>query len=393
MAAATTLLSRLSILTRLIATAAVLTLLVAAVLVFRPDADRNTLTVDFPRTVSLYEGSDVRILGVSVGTVDVVDPQGTTVEVTLSYDAAYQVPADAKAVIVSPAIVGDRYVQLTPVYTGGELMADGAHLDASDTATPVELDEIYSSIDRLSVALGPNGANADGSLSDLIDASAANLDGSGAQLRQTIHDLALLSSTLSNNKDALFDSITQVERFVHALAVNDAAVRRFNASLAQVSTVLAGERHDLAASLKALGTALGDVRGFVESNREVLHRDIAGLARVTRVLVNRRDALAEIVDVAPVALSNLVFAYNEQSGTLDTRDNLDENIRMLEEDPQAALCAILEQADNPAALCDDGKLPLLPLPRTSPFGKSGPDRYTEHQRIDRGLAALLGVDR
>ena len=390
--ATTTLLERVSTLSRLVATAAVLTLLVAAVVVFRPDPERKTLTVEFPRTIALYEGSDVRILGVSVGTVDVVEPQGTTVKVTLSYDATYDVPADAQAVIVQPAVVGDRYVQLTPVYTGGPVMADGARLDASETATPVELDEIYQSLDDLSVALGPNGANADGSLSDLIDASAANFKGTGAQFRQTIHDLALLSGTLSNNKDALFDSITQVERFVHALAVNDTAVRRFNTSLAEMSVVLAGERDDLAAMLRTLGQALGDVRGFVETNREILHRDIAGLARVTRVLVKQRDALAEIVDVAPVALSNLVFAYNEHSGTLDTRDNLEENIRLLEEDPQAVLCTILAQADIEQQCNEAGDLPI-DLPRTSPFGKGrGPaEAYSQH--IDSGMAALLEVAR
>lgn len=392
MAAQTAWMGRLSGLTRVIATAAVLTLLAAAVLVFRPDAERKTITVDFPRTVALYEGSDVKILGVSVGTVDSVEPQGTTVEVTLSYDATHKVPADARAVIVTPTVVGDRYVQLTPVYTGGAVMPDGARLDTSESATPVELDEIYASLDDLSVALGPNGANADGSLSDLIDASAANFDGRGAQFRQTIHDLSLLSGTLSNNKDALFDSITQVERFVHALAVNDTAVRRFNASLAEVSVVLAGERQELAAALKALGGALRDVRGFVETNREILHRDIAGLARVTKVLVNQRDALAEIVDVAPVALSNLVFAYNEHNGTLDTRSNLDENIAQLEQDPQAVLCAILAQADIDEE-CEDGDLPLLPLPRTGPFGKGQAPSgdYSEH--IDSGIAALLEVDR
>jgi len=383
----------LSTLTRLIATAAVLALLVGAAAVFRPDPERKTLTVDFPRTVSLFKGSDVRILGVSVGTVDAIEPQGTTVKVTLSYDATHDVPADAQAVIVQPAIVGDRYVQLTPVYTGGPVMADGARLDASQTATPVELDQIYQSLDDLSVALGPNGANADGSLSDLIDASAANLGGRGAELRQTIHDLALLSGTLSNNKDALFDSITQVERFVHALAVNDTAVRRFNDSLAEVSVVLAGERDDLAAALKTLGGALVDVRGFVETNRDILHRDIAGLARVTRVLVNQRDALAEIVDVAPVALSNLAFAYNEDSGTLDTRDNVEEFIRGLEENPQMVLCSILDQADNPAQLCEDGKIPILPLPRTSPLGNGQRSAAAYDERIDSGMAALLEVRR
>ena len=36
----------------------------------------KTVTADFPRTVSLYEGSDVKILGVAVGKVDTVEPVG-----------------------------------------------------------------------------------------------------------------------------------------------------------------------------------------------------------------------------------------------------------------------------------------------------------------------------
>ena len=35
---------------------------------------------------------------------------------TMSYDADVKIPADAKAVIIAPSIVGDRYVQLTPAY-------------------------------------------------------------------------------------------------------------------------------------------------------------------------------------------------------------------------------------------------------------------------------------
>ena len=116
--------------------------------------------MDFPRTVSLYVGSDVRVLGVKVGEVESVTPAGTSVEVRMWYDDEVKIPDDAQAVIVSPAVVGDRYVQLTPAYTGNPAPADGAlTLDIERAATPVELDEVYQSIDDLSVALGPRGAN------------------------------------------------------------------------------------------------------------------------------------------------------------------------------------------------------------------------------------------
>ena len=63
-----------------------------------------------------------------VGKVDTVSPSGTKVKVKLHYDAKYKVPADAKAAVISPSIVGDRFVQLTPAYTGGEQLENNAKL-------------------------------------------------------------------------------------------------------------------------------------------------------------------------------------------------------------------------------------------------------------------------
>ena len=39
------------------------------------------------------------------------------------------------------------------------MIADNAHLGLDQTATPLELDEIFSSLNDLDEALGPNGAN------------------------------------------------------------------------------------------------------------------------------------------------------------------------------------------------------------------------------------------
>ena len=141
------------------------------------------MTAYFPRTVSLYEGSDVRVLGVAVGKIEEVTPEGTRVKVVLKYDGDVKIPADAQAVIISPSIVGDRYVQLTPVYEGGDVLADNVSLDESRTAVPLELDQIYSSLDRLTVALGPNGANKNGALTDLLESTAENFGGPGREVQ------------------------------------------------------------------------------------------------------------------------------------------------------------------------------------------------------------------
>jgi phospholipid/cholesterol/gamma-HCH transport system substrate-binding protein len=369
-----------------------LSLLVGVTLwTFRPSPQMRHVTAYFDRTVALYPGSEVKILGVSVGTVDSIDPQGDRVKVEMSYEARYDVPADAKAVIISPAIVGDRYVQLTPAYVSGARLADGAMLGLDRTAAPVELDTIYKSIDELSVALGPNGANKTGALNDLLGVAARNLDGNGATLRQTLHDVGLLTGTLSDNKTELFDTVDQLDRFVAMLAHNDSSIRGFNRDLAQVSGVLSDERHDLARALDNLGTALNAVSQFVDDNGDVLAKNVRGLAKVTRTLVKQRDALDQALHVAPLALNNLYLAYNPKTGTLDQRSNIGENINQLINDPSLVLCAIVEQAGNPASACDAIKSlldTLPPLGQPSGLPTTGPPTEVEH--VDPTLGGLFG---
>jgi phospholipid/cholesterol/gamma-HCH transport system substrate-binding protein len=380
-----------NLLKRAIAPLVILVLVVVAAFTMFGGKEQKTLTAYFPRTVSVYEGSDVRVLGVPVGQVDKVTPQGTSVEVTMHYDADVKIPVDADAVIVAPSIVGDRYIQLTPVWTEGDTMADGETLDESRTAVPLELDQIYSSIDKLTVALGPTGANKNGALSDLLESTAANFGGEGAKFHQTIQDFSKLSQTLDDNKEELFGSAAELEGFISTLAKNDTTVRRFNDSLSSVSGVLAGERQELSASLHNLAEALGQVGQFVRDNRDSLGRNITGLNRVAKVLVKQRAALGEVLTAGPLALNNLALTYNPQAGTLDTNANLGELVNQIQSDPTTLLCGLVNPDDPTGKLCD--LIQGLGLPRAGTFGKGGTSRTSTLPQSDPTLGGLVAVTR
>ncbi len=368
----------------------VVALVLAAGLTLLGGKQQKTLTAHFPRAISIYEGSDVRVLGIPVGKVDTVTPSGTDVVVTMSYDPAVKIPADAKAVIIAPSIVGDRFIQLTPAYHGGAVLASGKVLDTDRTATPLELDDIYSSLDKLNVALGPDGANKKGALTDLLESTAANFGGQGARFHQTIKNFSKLSATLDDNKEELFGSAKELEGFINTLARNDQTVRDFNQSLASVSTTLAGERQELRASLRNLGVALGQVSGFVKENRAVLSRNISGLNRVSKVLVKQRAALDEVLNVAPVALNNLSLTYNPQAGTLDTRANQGQLGDQIKADPAAFLCSIVSQADTSGSTCDVIKK-AFPKKRGATFGDAA--RRAPQDRFDQTLGGLVEARR
>lgn len=307
-----------------------------AVVVWGNGAPQRRVVAVFERSVGVYPGSEVRVLGVRVGHVVAVTPQGRTVRIEMRYDRDVAVPAGAQAVIVPPSVVSDRYVQLTPPYGGGPTLADGAEIPIARTASPLEIDDIYRMLDEFNRALGPEGANQDGALSDLLATGRANLDGNGAQLGETLDGLSDALDTLATGREDLFGSVANLQKFTTALAESDQQVRAFNERLADVAEQLAGERDELARALHNLATALADVTAFVKDNREELTANVTALADVTGALVRQQDALVDVLDTAPLALSNLDLSYNARSGTLDTRDNV-----MGPYDPASFVCSLM----------------------------------------------------
>ncbi|MBC9730425.1 MCE family protein [Streptomyces sp. TRM68367] len=359
-----------------------LAVVAALAVVLWPRSDSLRVTAYFPRTVGIYPGSDVRVLGVRIGEVKKITPEGSRVRVVLEYDKGRKVPADAQAAIINSSVVSDRYVQLLPVYRKGPVLHDGAVIPESRTAVPVELDRIFDSLHTTADALGPKGANKDGSLSRLLAVSADNLKGQGTNINQTIEDLSQAVTTLSDGRSDLFGTVRNLQVFTAALAADDKSVRSFNDSLAGVARQLAGERGDLAAALKYLATALGDVADFVKNNKKSLTSNVKGLSKVTKVLVTQRAALDELLAVAPTGLSNLQNAYNASSGTLDTRNN-----PQSPQDPASLLCSLLKTTGDEGGKNPDCKqlkqlfdsLPKLP---SAPAGTG---------TVDRTLGGILGA--
>src|SRR5258708_38047305 len=174
-------------------------LLAGGVLVYQATHRVKQITAYFAESIGVYQGSTVRVLGVPVGTVDSIQPAGVRVKVTMTLNNGVPVPANVDAVVVAPSVVADRYIQLTPAYTGGRQLADGAVIPLSRTAIPVEVDQIYASLTKLLTALGPEGANKNGALSQLIKTGAANLNGNGGDLHAMITEFGGLSKTLAGS--------------------------------------------------------------------------------------------------------------------------------------------------------------------------------------------------
>ena len=161
------------------------TLFVAALAALTPLGDGgavNEYRAILPRTVGLYVGSQVSVLGVKVGEITGLNPQGTAVEVSFELDRGVRIPAEARAVVVAPTLVSDRRLELTPSYDSGPALPPGHEIPLERTAVPVEIDQVLAGVQELSTALGPRGANRDGALNELLQAGSRTLEGNGDRL-------------------------------------------------------------------------------------------------------------------------------------------------------------------------------------------------------------------
>ncbi|RCH69057.1 MCE family protein [Streptomyces sp. SDr-06] len=315
--------SRRRALTIVLALAVIAATVVGALRVLA-DSGGKRITAYFDHAVGIYPGSDLRILGVKVGEVDSVTPQGQHVKVVVTLDRGVRVPKDARAAVVSPSVVADRYVQLAPAYTGGPEIADRAELPASRNATPVEVDQLYASLTELSKSLGPGGVNATGALSGLLDTGAKNLGGNGAAIGDSIEQFGKAAKTLDGSSAHLFTTLSYLQTFTTLLKNKDGAVRDAQNKLADVTSFFADNKDNLAGALKELGTALGNVKTFIRDNRAGLKAEVDKLAPLTQILVNQRASLAEALDTAPLAAGNTLNAYDPAHRTLDGRANINE---------------------------------------------------------------------
>ncbi len=306
--------------TKPLAIVAAVVLLAATFFVFQGGgSDTRTVSAYFDRTVSIYKGSELRVMGVRIGTVTAVVPEGDRVRVAMEYDSEYKLPADAKAAIITPTLTADRFVQVAPAYTGGAVMPDKAKIALPKTGTPVELDRIYQSLSDLTTALGPNGANKNGALDDLLGAGTKALEGNGKLGNETLLNLSAAVQTFGDNSGPLFESVKNLSQVTDTLAANNRIVDSFMGDLTSVSTQLAEDRGNLSKALAALARAVGIVRSFVHDNKGLVEKDVKQLTDVVGVLAKQKDSLNTVARLGALGLGNLALAYDVKSGTIGAR--------------------------------------------------------------------------
>jgi len=301
-----------------LALALIALLLTGIVVVVRPagGVDQTKITAYFANSNGMFVGDEVRILGVAVGTITEIEPQPQRSKVTFRYDAHYKVPADAKAVILSPSLVTSRAIQLTPAYTSGPVLASGAVIPQERTAVPVEYDDFRQQLQKLTETLQPTQPGGVSTLGAFVNTAAENLRGQGANFRDTIIKLSQAFSVLGDHSSDLFSTLKNLSILVSALQDSTDLMRQLNGNLATVTGLLSEGPNQVGNAVRDINDVVGDVQHFVADNRESLGTASDKLASVTQALVDSKEDIKQTLHIVPNTFQNYINIYQPSQGAL-----------------------------------------------------------------------------
>jgi phospholipid/cholesterol/gamma-HCH transport system substrate-binding protein len=332
----------------------------------------NTVVAEFSQTLALYPGDKVQIMGVRVGTVEKIEPAGDKMRVTFDYQSKYKVPANVTASILNPSLVASRTIQLSPAYTGGDVLQSGAVIPMERTQVPVEYDDLRDSLDHILTDLGPTKEQPKGPFGDAIESFSDGLVGKGEQINKTLNSLSEALTTLNSGRGDLFGVVKSLALFVNALYKSDQQFVALNNNLRQFTNAFTNTDREVATAVRDLNQLLSTTQGFLKQNSGVLTKDIKNLADVTNAILQPepRKGLETGLHVYPNLAANIVnIASPNQGGIvgLPTINNY--------ANPMQFLCSAIQAGSrlgyqDSAELCAQYLAPILDATKfnSPPFG-------------------------
>lgn len=301
-----------------LATVLALMLAAGAVVAMRSagEAARTTVVAYFDNSNGVFAGDEVRIRGVPVGKIVKIEPQPLRSKISFWFDRRYKVPADAKAAILSPQLVTGRAIQLTPPYSGGPVMGDGAVIPEERTAVPVEWDDLRAQLQRLTGLLKPTAPGGVSTLGALINTAADNLRGQGGTIRDTIIKLSQTVSALGDHSQDIFATFKNLSTLVTALHTSADLLEQLNHNLAAVSSLVADDPRKVGQAAEDLNAVVADVQSFVADNNEAIGTTSDKLNSISKALVASLDDIKQTLHVGPTVLQNFNNIYEPSNGAL-----------------------------------------------------------------------------
>jgi ABC-type transporter Mla subunit MlaD len=191
-------------------------------------------------------------------------------------------------------MIGERYIELSPVWTGeGDKLESGAHLGRDRVHVPAEISEVLDQFTRLA-------EHVDGqALGSFVHQLAKAVDGRERDIAALVTNFATTGRTVSARAEEIDRSIVALQRVLGTLADKDDRLVELMESASTVSDALLAQEGALDASIDGIDRVVSEVTELTTSQKEKLVTLINGLGRVGTVLAKHDKDFGEVVDLLP----------------------------------------------------------------------------------------------
>ena len=145
-------------------------------------------------------------------------------------------------------------------------------------------------------------------------------DGNGERIKSALGELSdalrLSSDGGAGTADQLTTIVTDLDSLMDAAARNDAKLRQFGSTTRQLTQILADENFGTGATGRKLNEIIEQATTLIEANRDSLKQAILNGDTAATLVMDRQREIAELLDVAPLALENLYNIIDRDNGAL-----------------------------------------------------------------------------
>lgn len=232
----------------------------------------------------LDPGAEIAVAGVKVGEVGTLTVSDGKAVAHLTIDATAGLRRDVEVRVRARSILGEKYLQLTPVSADAPLLADGDTLELP--GDQVEIDEIVAALGPVVKAVDPEALGA--AIASFVDALREDPE------RMT-RLLANADVALGNAAEASKELPALVSRANTTITHADASLRAVDARLAEAKAPLA-RADDLLAQLQAVpyDATVADARATMADARAALADARAVLGDVQGIGPDLKALLANV---------------------------------------------------------------------------------------------------
>ena len=279
-------------------------------------ASPYTVTAVFPSAEGLFAGNAVDVLGVGAGSVTAVRPELHDVIVTMAVNGSQDLPADVRAALTTPQLLGEPSIELAPGYSSGPKLRPGAVIPEARTSVPISTDQLLRDLQSY---LGQVNAPA---LGGLVANLAQDLQGQGQALNGLIANGAGTLNILAEKGNDLGQLEGSLAQITATLRQRTATVTQLVQSYSTVAHVLATDSGPLGDSITQLADASQQLSALLNPNLNPLQADIGTITQVGRTLDRNVSSLDEGLSSSVALFSAAGRAYDPTYNWLNLNNQL-----------------------------------------------------------------------